>query len=127
MNVSFITNSADFDRTIEEMKESYHNMEKSCEDAYKKLREWNKDEEIQKLRDEISELRKNSLLMLSDSERDAIQDFKRKHYDMHSEQYQKGAGSTYIYRISGTGFGHCITIECPLCHGLLDATDTSVW
>lgn len=93
------------------------------------LKEWNKDEEIQKLKEEKKYITSHCLLNgLSDKEIAAIKDFKEKHYKTccGNGKY-KSKGNTWRYEISGTGLGHIIKIQCPECNEWLDVTDIDNW
>lgn len=91
----------------------------------KKLDEYNKDKEIQSLRQEIENMRKNSLIILGSSEKEKINAFRKKHYLLHKD---KGFhGNCYIYRLTGNGIGECVEITCPFCNESEDVTDNTRW
>lgn len=118
----------DFDKAIQTLKDSYEYMKEKVENMQELLNTWNKDEEIQKLKNEIKYLRKHSLQQLSDKELAAELAFRNKHYEecarpLHSKFY----GNTYIYELSGTGIGTGIKITCPICGKSEDITDTESW
>ena len=118
---------SDFNRLLDSIRKQYE-FEKSCADeATRKLKEFNRDEEIQMLQESIAHLRKNSLLMLSDSERDKISKFRRDHYERHKYTHLMSSGSTFMYTLTGTGVGNIIEITCPICNETEDVTDLSSW
>lgn len=128
MDVHF---SQNFDELLKSLKDEYEFEKRRAYFASEELRklreEYNKDEEIKRLNDRITTLRQNSLHILSDKERDAISRFRQVHYESHKESHPRIAGSSFIYRLSGTGIGTCVEITCPICNETLDVTDTSSW
>ena len=118
----------DFDTCIENLKNSYEYMQHYMESMKETLDNWNKDEEIQKYKDQVTYIRDHSLLQLSDKERDALHNFRLKHYEKCAlPKHSKSIGNTYIYELTGTGLGCCIKITCPICGESEDVTDTSSW
>ena len=114
-----------FDETVENLKRQYHDLETQVESANQRLADFRKDEEIVHLDAKIKELSRNSLLMLSGTERESIDAFKDEHYQRHKGD--RRSGSSYIYKLTGTGVGTCIEITCPLCGETKDVTDISSW
>ena len=119
----------DFDKTIEKLKVSYEYMKEKVKKMQETLDEWNKDEEIQKLKEEKKYITNHCLLGgLSDKELADIKAFQKKHYETccGNGKY-KSKGNTWRYEISGTGLGHIIKIQCPECNEWLDVTDIDNW
>ena len=112
----------------EQLEESFENIVdfiNSCEEekekAIKKLNEYNKDEEISKLKEKLKKTRENSLFEMSDKEKLAEKEFREIHYK------ECKNGSDFIYEIKGTGIGTIIQISCPVCKKKKDITDVSSW
>ena len=119
----------DFDSAIEKLKASYEYMQEKVKEMQKTLNEWNKNEEIQKLKEEKEYITSHCFLGgLSDKEIAAIKEFKNKHYKTccGNGKY-KSKGNTWRYEISGTGIGHMIKIQCPECGVIQDITDIDNW
>ena len=119
----------DFDKAIQTLKDSYEYMKEKVEDMQELLNIWNKDEEIQKLKENNNWIYKHSLCSnLSDKELADIEAFQKKHYKTccGNGKY-KSKGNTWRYEISGTGLGHIIKIQCPECNEWLDVTDIDNW
>ena len=116
----------DIDKALEDIKEQYHWMEGTLESMMETLRQFNKDDEIQKVNRRIDEISHRSLKLLTDDEAAAIKEFKTLHYQKHVP-HTKASGSTYIYKLTGTGIGTAITITCPVCGEEKDVTDYSAW
>ena len=87
----------------------------------KKCEEFRKDEEIQKLEAEIEQLRRLSLHVMSEKEREDEQSFRNAHYDKCDN------GNDYVYELIGTGIGTVISIKCPVCGEVKDITDIRSW
>lgn len=96
-----------------------------CEDSVERARnrvaEFNKDEEIKNIRDELDDVRKSSLKILSDVERDGIEKFKHEHC------VKCGNDGSYWYNLVANGIGTCIKIKCDKCGEELDITDYGCW
>ena len=118
----------EFDRHVRHIRHIYENQKETIEDLRKRLREYNKDEEIVKRDQKIRDLYDHSLLQLSDVELQREEAFREKHYEKccGNGKY-KGRGNTWIYTLTGTGIGTCIEIKCPLCGESEDITDTDSW
>lgn len=87
----------------------------------KKLQEWSKDKEIQKAEDKVRDVRRRSLLVLSDIEMDELVKFRESH-----RQSCKNL-CHYEYDIDAVMFGSIIKVKCPACGEQEDITDTSIW
>ena len=111
----------DFDTQIENLKESYHQMENDVEEMKQVLQNWRKDEELQELRKEMRQLRKNALFIMTDKEKEEQRAFCDKHY-----KSCNNSGS-YTYHLFGTGIGTSIDIECDKCHQIKNITDVDSW
>lgn len=116
------------EQICEYLKDVYEVLEEQASYYKQQLSEYNKDEEIQKYKAEIQELRARSLLLMSDKEAKAERDFRSRHYEQCARPLKtKSAGSTYIYELTGTGLGTCIKITCPICGQSEDITDIDSW
>lgn len=116
------------EQICEYLKDVYEVLEEQASYYKQQLNEYNKDEEIQKYKAEIQELRARSLLLMSDKEAKAERDFRNRHYEKCARPLKtKSAGNTYIYELTGTGLGTCIKITCPICGQSEDITDIDSW
>ena len=116
-----------FDELLDNVRKQY-NFEKARADRLQKeLKEFNAEEQIRKKNQQIQDLRKYSLKVLSEKEYDALESFKHEHYERHKHANPRTAGTSFIYRLTGVGIGTCIEVTCPLCEETLDITDTSSW
>jgi predicted RNase H-like nuclease (RuvC/YqgF family) len=108
------------DEAILTIKTHMENQDKKIEKYQKQLEEFNKDSEIQKLKDEIDTMyRENIYVGLSENEKIALDTFKEKHY--------KTCKGNTIYILEGTGIGTVIKLQCSKCKEMEDITDTDSW
>lgn len=128
------SNDNSFEDAINVINEEFQRLKEQRDAAIKRVKEYNKDEEIQKLENKIAEkdkeiesLCKRSLMIMTNKERDARKAFIHKHYELHNNGEFKGNGSTYIYTLTGTGLGTDITIKCPICGEEENITDIDSW
>lgn len=84
-----------------------------------KLENYNKDKEIQKLQNEIREIKRKSLRILSDKELKDIEEFNHKHYNSCK------SGTRLI--LEGSEIGTGIDIQCRICNEKKDITDYDIW
>lgn len=103
-----------------------NNLEKYIEgliSSNEKLKErvanFNKDEEIKRLKKEIDDIRVNSLTILNDKERKDTREFSEAHF--------KSCKSHILYILEGTGIGMGITVKCAKCGVEKDVTDVESW
>jgi predicted RNase H-like nuclease (RuvC/YqgF family) len=84
------------------------------------LDNFNRDEEISKLKGKIATIREKSLyISLSNKELESYNNFTKKHWE-------ECKGSTKVI-IEGSGLGDCISLECTKCHTVEDITDVDSW
>lgn len=110
-----------FEKLLQSIKEEFDYVCKENKELSKMLRDWNKDDEIKKLRDLVEWHRLHSLQTLSDDEFLEIKKFRDAHYN------SCGNSSTYQYELTGTGIGTIIKIRCPKCGQETDVTDYASW
>lgn len=107
-----------FNDIIKKLKEHNERQEKIIKQLREKVNTFNKQETIQKCYNQLESTYAHSLSQLTDKELHSMKTFIDKHY--HSECHN---GNHYIYDITGTGLGACITIKCPKCGESEDITD----
>ena len=102
--------------------ENYINaLEDSKDEVYKQLKEYNKDSEIQKLQTEIAYIKKNSIHIMSNKEKEFAKQFKEEHL----HKYDERLGFSYI--VTPTGIGNGLNIRCNQCEEEKDITDYENW
>lgn len=110
-----------FDKLVESIKHEYDNVCAERDELRNRLASWKKDDELRALQSQVDFCRTHSLHALSDVEAERISLFRARHYEN-----CKNAG-TYLFELSGTGFGETISIQCPICGKKEDVTDTESW
>ena len=104
---------------IELMQEDHNDLVES----YRKLKDEKfKDEEIKRLKEELDFYQRNTLVTLSDKQREMARNFQKEHY----ENCETGMRS-FKYTIIPTGIGNVVEIRCPKCGEILDLTDYDLW
>lgn len=104
---------------IELMQEDHNDLVES----YRKLKDEKfKDEEIKRLKEELDFYQRNTLVTLSDKQRENARRFQKEHY----ENCETGMTS-FKYTIIPTGIGNVVEIRCPKCGEILDLTDYDLW
>jgi hypothetical protein len=106
-------------KMLSDLSAYIENLILSNEELRTKLNDWNKDEEIQKLKGEIDEIRRNNIHLLSSTEKKDAQEFSEKHY------YSCKGNTSYTF--VGTGIGTSIKVRCTKCNKEKDITDISNW
>ena len=119
--------SYNMDYYLGKAKELYEIEQEERREAQKRLAEFNKDDEIAELREQLTRTRKYSLMNMSDKEYEAAKAFREKHWQMHNGGQSKGVANTYQYELTGTVIGTCIKIRCPICGEEKDITDIDSW
>ena len=104
---------------IELMQEDHNDLVES----YRKLKDEKfKDEEIKRLKEKLDFYQRNTLVTLSDKQRENARRFQKEHY----ENCDTGMMS-FKYTIIPTGIGNVVEIRCPKCGEILDLTDYDLW
>lgn len=104
---------AEIENYIEEIEEENTELKK-------KLFEYSKEDEIKKLEDKISDLRKNSVHILDEEEMKLYKEFRKEHY--------KSCKNTIISTIiTPTAIGNGIKVRCEKCGKEKDITNLESW
>ena len=96
-----------------------NNLNKRNKSLIETLNTYNKDEEIQKLQEEINIFRNNSLYIMSESEELLYKEFSNEHY--------KTCKGNTKYIITPTGIGSALELICTKCNKVKNITDYSNW
>lgn len=120
--VRFSGDAVSFQKCIESIINRINEAEDSKEAALKKLAEWNKDEELQKLRNELEKTKADSYrgFPISEDEKNKIDEWinnhlKEKHDLITLEQKiasQGAIGGRFTYEFIPTSIGTIGTIKC---------------
>lgn len=123
-DVSFAVNRVlrgDFYKQLDNIREEYEHVCEMRDKYAEQIREWNKDDEIQKVKDLAQYYMGHGLHMLSDKEAERVKTFRNMHYKSCNN------GSSFTFELVGTGIGEAITIVCPVCGQKEDVTDYDTW
>ena len=103
---------------LEAVEHNYNDMENRVANMEQQLKDWNKATEIQKLKDEISTLRKYSLYTFNEVEYNRFQEFKK----FHSTHCR-----SICVELEGVGIGTIVKMRCLGCGDVKDITDEGSW
>lgn len=116
----------DVKEMLQELSDKIELMQEDHDDlveSYRKLKDEKfKDEEIKRLKEELDFYQRNTLVTLSDKQRENARRFQKEHY----ENCETGKVS-FKYTIIPTGIGNVVEIRCPKCGEILDLTDYDLW
>ena len=121
-----ILRGKDVKKMLQELSDKIELMQEDHDDlveSYRKLKDEKfKDEEIKRLKEELDFYQRNTLVTLSDKQRENARCFQKEHY----ENCETGMIS-FKYTIIPTGIGNVVEIRCPKCGEILDLTDYDLW
>ena len=121
-----ILRGKDVKKMLQELSDKIELMQEDHDDlveSYRKLKDEKfKDEEIKRLKEELDFYQRNTLVTLSDKQRENARRFQKEHY----ENCDTGMMS-FKYTIIPTGIGNVVEIRCPKCGEILDLTDYALW
>ena len=121
-----ILRGKDIKDMLQELSDKIELMQEDHDDlveSYRKLKDEKfKDEEIKRLKEELDFYQRNTLVTLSDKQRENARRFQKEHY----ENCETGMRS-FKYTIIPTGIGNVVEIRCPKCGEILDLTDYDLW
>ena len=121
-----ILRGKDVKKMLQELSDKIELMQEDHDDlveSYRKLKDEKfKDEEIKRLKEELDFYQRNTLVTLSDKQRENARLFQKEHY----ENCETGMIS-FKYTIIPTGIGNVVEIRCPKCGEILDLTDYDLW
>ena len=121
-----ILRGKDVKEMLQELSDKIELMQEDHDDlveSYRKLKDEKfKDEEIKRLKEELDFYQRNTLVTLSDKQREMARNFQKEHYE------DCGTGKvSFKYTIIPTGIGNVVEIRCPKCGEILDLTDYDLW
>lgn len=112
----------DIDKLLEQLKQYINHIEKQRKNAYKKVKEWNKDEEIQNLQNQIADLKnqinKNKkgykIFTITPDENKKISNWIEEHIiEKHGGiDYAGAIGGRFSYRFVPTSIGEIGEVKC---------------
>lgn len=109
------------DECFNDIKRYVEMCEKDRQDALDKVAEWNKDEEIQKLKEEIEDLkhreRKGISFVVSEEELAEINAWQNEHINKYhgGDSYAGAIGGRFSYKFIPTSIGDIGYVYCDFC------------
>lgn len=112
--------NSSFKELLSALNLEYNRQSSALNDLRNRLQSFRKDEEIQRLEEEIQRIRKLSLLNMTSAERDAVVTFVSIHL-------RKCQSPSFSHELSGTSIATAIIVRCPICGEEKDVTDYEAW
>lgn len=114
-------NKEDLCNILDKLTDYVVEVESERDRATERLREFKKDIEIQELKDELEEIRRRSVCIMTENESKAQREFSEEHYTKCNSKL----GTSLI--LTGTGIGTAIEIRCNKCGEIKNITDYECW
>lgn len=90
-----------------------------CRKAYLKIKDEKfKDEELKRLKEELDFYKRNSLVVLSDEQRERAKEFQHEHY----KKCETGHRS-FVYTVTPTNVITIVELRCPICGEIIDVSN----
>ena len=90
-----------------------------CRKAYLKIKDEKfKDEEVKRLKEELDFYKRNSLVVLSDKQRERAKEFQHEHY----KKCETGHRS-FVYTVTPTNVITIVELRCPVCGEIIDVSN----
>ena len=77
-----------------------------------------KDEEVKRLKEELDFYKRNSLVVLSDKQRERAKEFQHEHY----KKCETGHRS-FVYTVTPTNVITIVELRCPVCGEIIDVSN----
>ena len=81
-----------------------------------------KDEELKKVKEELEFYKRNSLVVLSDEQRERAKEFQHEHY----KKCETGPRS-FVYTVTPTNVITIVELRCPKCGEIIDVSNYNEW
>lgn len=81
-----------------------------------------KDEELKKVKEELEFYKRNSLVVLSDAQRERAEEFQHEHY----KKCETGHRS-FVYTVTPTNVITIVELRCPKCGEIIDVSNYNEW
>lgn len=94
-----------------------------CRKAYLEIKDEKfKDEEMKRLKEELEFYKRNSLVVLSDAQRERAEEFQHEHY----KKCETGHRS-FVYTVTPTNVITIVELRCPKCGEIIDVSNYNEW
>ncbi len=112
----------DIKETLKELETQIDILQEDKEDyrqAYLEVKDEKfKDEEVKRLKEELDFYKRNSLVVLSDTQRERAEEFQREHY----KKCETGHRS-FTYTVTPTNVITIVELRCPKCGEIIDVSN----
>lgn len=116
-----------FEDALEHARIRYTQLENDNKRLRQKINSFDEKEKIKSIKREIEDIKRRSLCIFSNKELVAEQKFIATHYQKHNCIDNKNTGNSWIYKLTSTGIGTVIEIQCPICGESENITDYDNW
>ena len=90
-----------------------------CRKAYLKIKDEKfKDEELKRLKEELDFYKRNSLVVLSDEQRERAKEFQHEHYKKCETRHR-----SFVYTVTPTNVITIVELRCPICGEIIDVSN----
>ena len=107
------------DKIMEDLSDFINKLINERNALSEQISNYNKDEQVAKLKRENECIKSNSLHILTKSEREQVELFKEEHW--------RNCKGSIKYLLEGTGLGTIVTVFCSKCGISEDITDIENW
>ena len=112
----------DIKDTLKELETQIDILQEDKEDyrqAYLEIKDEKfKDEEVKKLKEELDFYKRNSLVTLSDTQRERAEEFQREHYKKCDTGHR-----SFVYTVTPTNVITIVELRCPKCGEIIDVSN----
>ena len=112
----------DIKDTLKELETQIDILQEDKEDyrrAYLEIKDEKfKDEEVKRLKEELDFYKRNSLVVLSDAQRERAEEFQREHYKKCDTGHR-----SFVYTVTPTNVITIVELRCPKCGEIIDVSN----
>ena len=112
----------DIKDTLKELETQIDILQEDKEDyrrAYLEIKDEKfKDEEVKRLKEELDFYKRNSLVVLSDTQRERAEEFQREHYKKCDTGHR-----SFVYTVTPTNVITIVELRCPKCGEIIDVSN----
>ena len=116
----------DIKDTLKELETQIDILQEDKEDyrrAYLEIKDEKfKDEEVKRLKEELDFYKRNSLVVLSDAQRERAEEFQREHYKKCDTGHR-----SFVYTVTPTNVITIVELRCPKCGEIIDVSNYNEW
>ncbi len=117
----------DIDDLLLKVKKAYDSKSEECNLLREKIRDYDRDQEIQQLKAEIKHLKEHSLYQMSPVQKERLEQFHKEHFKTCASKHKRA--TPFYYEIIKEGSDTTIVAQCLDCFGRGYITDfiSTLW